>query len=451
MMEYEKSYLGDEPFVFVSYAAKDAERVLPLIEIMQKNGYRVWYDEGITPGTQWDERIAARVSAASCVMAALSAAYFESENCIDELKYSRDLEKPLVLLNLEDVNLMGGMALRVGRHPKINYHEDAGEVAFIAELARIDILRVCHENGAKSHETAQTTSRKPVKLIAVALAVLALLAGIFAVGFGDKEEEISEPTPTEIVYPIVEVVDNDLLTATVVGIVKDAEHYTMQVEIRNKSGEKLFYSMDDAYIDGALCNLDLWGELAAEETQIIPFNWKLSELELYNILYVHSDVTVIEGKLLYSLQPEEEFQSADLIYYPLGEEHADTVDIVYNLDRAQDATGVGDLAADTDLINVVTGKHWREDDGSLHLEMYFHNQTEYVQTVVVNVEMINGVPMRSSYEFMVEPGRVHREVLTNSGGVLIAEGEQVVYSGTVEVHGEDGSEYVSQRFGLLYY
>lgn len=49
------SYNGNEPYIFISYAHKDNNTVYPVIARIQKDGYRAWFDEGIDPGTEWDE------------------------------------------------------------------------------------------------------------------------------------------------------------------------------------------------------------------------------------------------------------------------------------------------------------------------------------------------------------------------------------------------------------
>ena len=47
-------YEGDEPYLFLSYSHKDSEKAGKIIRVLKKNGFRVWYDEGITPGAEWD-------------------------------------------------------------------------------------------------------------------------------------------------------------------------------------------------------------------------------------------------------------------------------------------------------------------------------------------------------------------------------------------------------------
>ena len=65
-------YKGTEPYIFISYAHKDSERVLPIIESLAEKGFRVWYDAGIEAGTEWPDYIAENLENAAVVMALLS-------------------------------------------------------------------------------------------------------------------------------------------------------------------------------------------------------------------------------------------------------------------------------------------------------------------------------------------------------------------------------------------
>lgn len=44
------AYLGDQPYLFVSYSHDDKEVVYHMITRLQINGARIWYDEGLNPG-----------------------------------------------------------------------------------------------------------------------------------------------------------------------------------------------------------------------------------------------------------------------------------------------------------------------------------------------------------------------------------------------------------------
>ena len=39
-------YEGNDKYIFVSYAHKDSQKVVPIVETLSSNGFRVWYDSG---------------------------------------------------------------------------------------------------------------------------------------------------------------------------------------------------------------------------------------------------------------------------------------------------------------------------------------------------------------------------------------------------------------------
>ncbi len=47
------AYLGEKPFIFVSYSHKDSALVFPQIRRLHQAGYRIWYDQGIPIGSNW--------------------------------------------------------------------------------------------------------------------------------------------------------------------------------------------------------------------------------------------------------------------------------------------------------------------------------------------------------------------------------------------------------------
>ena len=64
-----KAYEGDEDYIFVSYAHKDADFVLPIIDNLHELGYRVWFDEGIEASAEWPEYIEDHMNRCSAVLA----------------------------------------------------------------------------------------------------------------------------------------------------------------------------------------------------------------------------------------------------------------------------------------------------------------------------------------------------------------------------------------------
>ena len=46
-------YEGNENYIFISYAHKRSEESLNIIRALDEAGFRVWYDDGIAPGSEW--------------------------------------------------------------------------------------------------------------------------------------------------------------------------------------------------------------------------------------------------------------------------------------------------------------------------------------------------------------------------------------------------------------
>ena len=117
-----KPYDGKDPFIFISYSHQDTARVLPIIRRMQQDGYNVWYDEGIDPGTEWDNFIASRIEHCSHFIAMISKNFLDSDNCLDELALSRDLKIKRLLIYLEDITLPTALRMRHGRIQAVHHY-----------------------------------------------------------------------------------------------------------------------------------------------------------------------------------------------------------------------------------------------------------------------------------------------------------------------------------------
>lgn len=138
------AYKGDKPYIFISYAHKDSETVLPIIARLQKEGFRVWYDEGITPGSNWDEYISSHLDHSCNVLGFLSKSYVKSQNCKDELALTRSKGKPMNLVYLDDVQLSPGLRMRYGRIQAL-FMELMPEEEFFEKLYRAEAMMAAKE------------------------------------------------------------------------------------------------------------------------------------------------------------------------------------------------------------------------------------------------------------------------------------------------------------------
>lgn len=142
-LKYTTPYKGKDPYIFISYSHKNINDVFPVIEQLQKKHYRVWYDEGIDPGTEWDENIAQHIEQCGFFIAFLSQEYISSSNCRDELNFARDRGKKRLLVYLHDVELPGGMSMRLSRLQAIHMYAYASLEDFLQKLCMAPGIDSC--------------------------------------------------------------------------------------------------------------------------------------------------------------------------------------------------------------------------------------------------------------------------------------------------------------------
>lgn len=98
------AYEGKKEYIFVSYAHKDSEIVLPIIEQLYEQKYRVWYDEGISPGSEWPQNIADHLNGAAAVIIFVSQNSLDSKNCQNEVSRAAASDKILIEYKLGTQN-----------------------------------------------------------------------------------------------------------------------------------------------------------------------------------------------------------------------------------------------------------------------------------------------------------------------------------------------------------
>ena len=146
-------YKGGEPYIFLSYSHRNADAAAEVIRYMKAAGFRVWYDEGVIPATQWDENIARAIENCDYLIALISEDYLSSANCLDELNYARDRNIPMLLIYLEDVSLPSGLAMRLGRLLAIHRYRYDSPAAFYGKVVRSKGIGICGDGRFEEEET----------------------------------------------------------------------------------------------------------------------------------------------------------------------------------------------------------------------------------------------------------------------------------------------------------
>jgi len=108
------AYDGDEPYVFVCYAHDDAEIVYPEIRWLRDQGINIWYDEGISAGAEFPERLADGILGASLTLFYVSPRSVDSRHCRDEVYFALDRGTPVLASHLCATEMPAGLALSTG-------------------------------------------------------------------------------------------------------------------------------------------------------------------------------------------------------------------------------------------------------------------------------------------------------------------------------------------------
>ena len=85
--------------IFVSYSRRDRKRVKPLVELLENQGWSVWWDRDISPGDSFEELIDRQITEAQVVIVVWSKHSIESRWVRNEALESmeRDILVPVQL------------------------------------------------------------------------------------------------------------------------------------------------------------------------------------------------------------------------------------------------------------------------------------------------------------------------------------------------------------------
>ena len=316
-------YRGAEPYIFISYAHKDAARVWPIVAKLQLDGYRVWYDEGIDPGTEWDENIASHVTGCGYFLAFLSENYLRSDNCKDELNFARDLGKKQVLIYLEDVELPSGISLRFGRFQ--NFRAD--RPGFLGRLYEAE--------GIQAFTTGKKLRSKRWILPTVLGAAALIAAALILPGMLSKEKTQPEPeTQPAITEPAATEPAEDPFTLRQTAFLNDSGVKLTAQELRfdeegglileclaeNTLAEDVEVLISDFYVNGICCFPDQNVKIAANSASAIGIHWDFHALEEAGLEKAQlADLRLMEGSArLVGISSDP----IHFLYYPYGMDNA---------------------------------------------------------------------------------------------------------------------------------
>lgn len=144
-MEHEgiKAYSGDGKYIFISYSHQDRDQVFPIIEHLQKNGYNIWFDEGINAGTEWPEVIAQQIIGCACFLGFISNQSVESTECRNEIYLASNEKKDIISVLLEETDLPAGLRMKLAAIQAIEKYNYSNEGQFYIKLLEAEELHNC--------------------------------------------------------------------------------------------------------------------------------------------------------------------------------------------------------------------------------------------------------------------------------------------------------------------
>lgn len=139
-----KPYEGADNYIFVSYCHKDKKHIFPIIERLSHDGYRVWYDEGIDPGSEWPEIIASHLNGCATCIAFISENSLNSHNCRREINFALLKKKPFISVVIEPVQMSLGMEMQLSATQSIFKFTLSDDNEFFSKLYDAKCLCPCH-------------------------------------------------------------------------------------------------------------------------------------------------------------------------------------------------------------------------------------------------------------------------------------------------------------------
>lgn len=123
-MYVELPYSGNKDYIFVSYSHLDSEKILPVLSALQRDGYRIWYDEGIYGGDNWSKLIGEKLKSCSNFLLFSSENSVKSKEVESEVVGARISKKKMIVVRLDDSNFDFYLEMYLQSFQNLNYNDD---------------------------------------------------------------------------------------------------------------------------------------------------------------------------------------------------------------------------------------------------------------------------------------------------------------------------------------
>ena len=193
--------------VFISYAAKDRERVAKLVEGLQQAGVSVWIDmAGIEVAAMWSKEIVSAIRECKVLLLSISPHSTESENVVKELALASERKKTIIPIYLEPAEIPETMEYQLAGIQRVEFFEGREDLALQAVIRALSKLGVTVADEASAaaagasniaaHGAGHSSGKAETKgEAAVWLKVAAAVVGLAVLGMAGTLFFGSSPAP----------------------------------------------------------------------------------------------------------------------------------------------------------------------------------------------------------------------------------------------------------------
>ena len=115
-----KSYEGEKPYLFVSYAHVDKLHVYPIIDYLNKAGINIWYDEGIPISENWRKTIVENIEKCKTFLVFITPHILDSDYVQKEINFALKKHKAFFAVYIKETKLPSELEFEISSIQHIN-------------------------------------------------------------------------------------------------------------------------------------------------------------------------------------------------------------------------------------------------------------------------------------------------------------------------------------------
>lgn len=127
-------YVGPDDYIFISYSHRDKKAVEEKLHILQRNGFRLWYDNGIRGGENWRKILREKIKFSKNVIVFSSKNSVKSEDVKIEIVTADAFEKKIINVCLDTSTFDGTIGRILHDLHAIRANDSSFEEQMIAAL-----------------------------------------------------------------------------------------------------------------------------------------------------------------------------------------------------------------------------------------------------------------------------------------------------------------------------